>query len=58
VHPRVAVVSVGLNNDYGHPDPGLLAAATAAGILVGRTDLDGSIAVVVEKGQLRLVDAP
>lgn len=58
VAPRVAVVSVGADNTYGHPDPDLLASLLRAGILVGRTDQDGSIAVVVEDGWLRLVDDP
>ncbi len=31
VHPRVAVVSVGEGNTYGHPDPGLLAALEGGG---------------------------
>ncbi|BCJ33778.1 competence protein ComEC [Actinocatenispora thailandica] len=46
VGPKVAVVSVGVDNDYGHPNPGLLARITAAGIRVVRTDRDGDVAVV------------
>nr|WP_179670160.1 ComEC/Rec2 family competence protein [Nocardioides thalensis] len=43
---ELAVVSVGADNDYGHPDPGLLGRLTTAGAVVGRTDTDGDLAVV------------
>lgn len=43
---ELAVVSVGADNDYGHPDPYLLDRLTASGAVVGRTDLDGDVAVV------------
>jgi competence protein ComEC len=46
VAPEVAVVSVGVDNDYGHPNPGLLSRISAAGIRVLRTDRDGDVAVV------------
>ena len=55
VSPKVAVVSVGVDNTYGHPSAGLLDALTAAGVLVGRTDRQGSVAVVSDNGELRLV---
>ncbi len=42
----VALVSVGTGNDYGHPDPGTLAAWAESGALVARTDRDGDVAVV------------
>ncbi|KAA1417840.1 MBL fold metallo-hydrolase [Nocardioides humilatus] len=41
-----AVVSVGADNDYGHPDVDLLSALTADGTVVARTDTDGDIAVL------------
>jgi competence protein ComEC len=47
-HPRIALVGVGLGNDYGHPNAGTLASYRAAGALVGRTDLDGDLAVVLD----------
>jgi competence protein ComEC len=50
-----AVVSVGEDNPYGHPDPALLADLAASGMLIGRTDLDGDVAVVLDDGSLRLV---
>jgi competence protein ComEC len=53
VRPRVAVISVGERNDYGHPAPSTLAALEAvAGLAVYRTDEDGR--VVVESDGLRL----
>ena len=54
--PELALIGVGLDNDYGHPSPATVAAYRAAGALVGRTDLDGDLAVVVgEDGRLGLV---
>ncbi len=47
---RLAVVSVGLDNDYGHPAPSLLALLRDAGMRVARTDQDGDVAVVVDGG--------
>jgi competence protein ComEC len=46
VHARVGVISVGLNNDYGHPSPILLTEMARLGVPVRRTDLDGDVAVV------------
>jgi competence protein ComEC len=44
LRPEVAVISVGLHNDYGHPTPSTLAAlAQDAWLAVFRTDLDGQI---------------
>jgi len=43
VGPRVAVVSVGPRNVYGHPDAGALARLAAAGARVYRTDRDGAV---------------
>jgi competence protein ComEC len=53
VRPRVALVSVGAGNDYGHPAPSTLAALQDGGAIgVYRTDLDG--AIVVESDGRRL----
>jgi competence protein ComEC len=44
LRPRVAVVSVGEHNDYGHPAPSTLAAlAAASDVDVYRTDEDGRV---------------
>ncbi|MGH3444642.1 MAG: ComEC/Rec2 family competence protein, partial [Nocardioidaceae bacterium] len=49
---RLAVISVGAHNDYGHPAPSTIAMLRAAGMQVRRTDRDGAIAVVVRDGRL------
>jgi competence protein ComEC len=46
LHPRIAVVSVGAHNDYGHPTASTLGAlADAPGLMTYRTDLDGRVVV-------------
>ena len=53
LRPRVAVISVGLDNDYGHPTPSTVRALERApGLRLYRTDLDGR--VVVESDGARL----
>ncbi len=52
---RVAIVSVGADNDYGHPAPETLALLQQLGARVYRTDRDGDIAVLVRAGQLLVV---
>lgn len=47
---RLALVSAGAGNRYGHPAPNTLEAWAAAGAVVGRTDLGGDLAVVVDGG--------
>lgn len=55
VHARVGVISVGLNNDYGHPSPMLLSAMARLGVPVRRTDRDGDVAVVGPRANLTTV---
>ncbi|HEU4400701.1 MAG TPA: DNA internalization-related competence protein ComEC/Rec2, partial [Candidatus Polarisedimenticolia bacterium] len=43
VGPRMAVVSVGAGNPWGHPDREVLDRLRAAGVTIGRTDRDGAI---------------
>lgn len=45
VAPRAVLVSVGADNPYRHPDPGLIEALERTGARVRRTDLAGDIAV-------------
>ena len=53
VNPKIAVISVGLGNNYGHPTPSTLASLEhAPGVRLYRTDLDGR--VVVESDGERL----
>jgi competence protein ComEC len=43
--PRVALISVGGGNPYGHPAPATLAELAAHGVRTLRTDLEGSIEI-------------
>jgi competence protein ComEC len=46
LRPRIAVISAGRHNDFGHPRPETLAALAAVpGLAVYRTDLDGRVVV-------------
>ncbi len=52
VQPDVALISVGMDNDYGHPSRNLLAILADAKARTLRTDLLGPISIRVEAGQL------
>ncbi len=52
---RLAVISVGPDNDYGHPAPSLMALLHESRMQVARTDRQGDVAVVVDHG-LRVTD--
>ena len=52
---RLAVISVGADNDYGHPAPETVAALAQTGARVLRTDIDGAVAVVERDGRLAAV---
>ncbi|MEU6809738.1 ComEC/Rec2 family competence protein [Streptomyces sp. NPDC046831] len=54
VAPRVALISCGADNSYGHPAPSTVAALRAAGATVLRTDRDGALAVAGEGRGLRV----
>ena len=43
VSPKYSVISVGVDNDYGHPAQGTLSRLANAGVQVYRTDQDGTI---------------
>ena len=45
VAPRVAIVSAGRNNHFGHPAPDVLARYREAGAEIFRTDRDGAVTV-------------
>jgi competence protein ComEC len=55
LHARLAVISVGADNDYGHPAPETVSGLAATGERVLRTDEEGSVAIVVRDGQLSTV---
>jgi competence protein ComEC len=53
LQPRIAVVSVGADNDYGHPAPPTLAALEASPELrLYRTDRDGTVVVESDGGAM------
>ncbi|WP_062993394.1 ComEC/Rec2 family competence protein [Nocardia anaemiae] len=53
VHPRLALVSVGADNTFGHPNPRVLADLADLGVAVVRTDRQGDVLVLGEGRQLR-----
>jgi competence protein ComEC len=52
VAPSVAMVSVGAGNEYGHPNPAVLARLARGGARVLRTDTEGDLAAVARDGGL------
>ena len=51
VVPRVAVISVGEGNPYGHPTPGTLSELAARRVQVLRTDVAGPVQIDVDAGR-------
>jgi competence protein ComEC len=49
IRPRLAVISVGADNPYGHPTPGTLATLAAHRVPTLRTDLDGTVEIDVSR---------
>ncbi|HWH24657.1 MAG TPA: ComEC/Rec2 family competence protein, partial [Candidatus Limnocylindria bacterium] len=52
--PRVAIISAGTRNPYGHPSPATVARLRAAGARLFRTDLDGSVTISTDGTDLRI----
>jgi competence protein ComEC len=52
---ELVLVSVGADNDYGHPAASALDPLSGVGAEVVRTDLEGDLAVVVRDGEPRVV---
>lgn len=52
--PRLAVVSVGEGNPFGHPTAATLATLTAHGIRTLRTDREGTVVLEVRRGSFRV----
>ena len=55
-HADFAVISAGVNNMYGHPNPELLQRLTDAGISCDRTDQSGMITVGIKGGRFFIRD--
>jgi competence protein ComEC len=51
---RLAIISAGINNDYGHPAPRTLDLLTHQGMKIARTDTSGSIALLAPDHQLSI----
>lgn len=54
VRPSVSVISVGADNDYGHPAPATLDLLTSAGSAVFRTDVGGDVIVSGTAGAVQV----
>jgi competence protein ComEC len=52
VHESVALISVGKNNDYGHPAERTVTTVTGTGARIYRTDQNGAIAVARDGDRL------
>nr|CTQ96189.1 ComEC/Rec2-related protein [Kibdelosporangium sp. MJ126-NF4] len=48
IRPRIAMISVGAGNRYGHPNPTTVARLTTTGTTVLRTDQDGDVAIATD----------
>jgi competence protein ComEC len=50
--PRLAVISVGAGNSYGHPTAATLATLAGHGVRILRTDEDGTVTIDVSRGTI------
>jgi competence protein ComEC len=48
VRPRIAIISCGKHNVFGHPSPSTLHALQASGASIYRTDQDGGISIAID----------
>jgi len=52
--PRVALIGVGEDNRYGHPAPETLDALATCGAALYRSDIDGDVSCILERGSIRV----
>ncbi len=52
VKPQAAIISVGQGNRFGYPAPETLESLSAAGALIYRTDLNGTVEVIADRERL------
>jgi competence protein ComEC len=52
---RIALISAGEDNDYGHPAPSTLSELRRLGMTVRRTDTDGTVLVIATDGGLAVL---
>jgi competence protein ComEC len=50
VRPRLAAISVGTDNEYGHPAPELLERLQRSGAVTWRTDAQGTLSITLDGG--------
>lgn len=55
VNPTIAIISCGLNNEYGHPDQALLDRLNKRNITIYRTDQDGSITLLLDGTNVKVI---
>ncbi|MFA6957064.1 MAG: DNA internalization-related competence protein ComEC/Rec2 [Thermoanaerobaculia bacterium] len=55
VRPRIALVSCGRGNPFGHPSADVVSSLRARGALVLRTDTEGTVVLRIEKRQVLIV---
>ncbi|MEN6338895.1 MAG: ComEC/Rec2 family competence protein [Clostridiaceae bacterium] len=56
VNPSIAIISCGVNNEYGHPDQALLDRLTERNITVYRTDQDGTITLLLDGTNVKVIE--
>jgi beta-lactamase superfamily II metal-dependent hydrolase len=54
VKPKIAVISVGKNNSYGHPTPEVLQRLEKFGIKMFRTDINGDIEMISDGNNINI----
>ena len=54
IDPKLAVISVGADNPYGHPTPGTLATLAAHGVRTLRTDLGGTVVIDASRDSVQV----
>jgi competence protein ComEC len=54
-HARLAIASVGVDNDYGHPAPRTVQLVSSLGMTLLRTDHEGAVAVTAVDGRIGAV---
>ena len=58
VNPSIAIVSVGKDNSYGHPDSTVISRLQSAGATVYRTEQDGTIVVTSDGSKITVAKKP
>jgi competence protein ComEC len=54
--PRLAILSVGARNPFGHPSPEVLSRLHGSGALVLRTDRDGTVEIATDGARIWRLD--